>query len=397
MNKLTWSKFLKRIFACFGFDFSRFAFLSRGKIIRVLMLDFTIPVVNLNLHPCGGGGGFRKYSCELIPSSKKSQYKSCATNDLIEIPNLIDEFYLYDDVEIFIPVGGVVIKKEHKFPHYYVGLFQHYFMGGYSTWEHKDYRDIFCRGVVRIENIREMTRTKAINKGRSIVPIGVAINYSHWILSHLPKILLAQDFIKKNELGSFCFLVHDSAPKYQIESLQIFNVPYAVTKNTRMDCERVLLYKTGMNEFVQDSDVNLLVERSRALSTFETGKSLEPLARKIFLSRKQAIRKSKHEMALLEQLEAYGFVEIVADDLSFSDQIKVFNGATHLVGWHGAGLVNMIWMSPGSKVMEISFPYHTNNVFLTLAQIKDISFESVAEESLIDSGFTKRLILDFCS
>ncbi|WP_207462028.1 glycosyltransferase family 61 protein [Azospirillum sp. SYSU D00513] len=76
--------------------------------------------------------------------------------------------------------------------------------------------------------------------------------------------------------------------------------------------------------------------------------------RKIYVSRRDAsIRRVSNEEALMEALAPHGFELICPGDLSFEDQIKVFSEAEIVVGPHGAGMANVAFMTPGTKVVEI--------------------------------------------
>jgi hypothetical protein len=42
--------------------------------------------------------------------------------------------------------------------------------------------------------------------------------------------------------------------------------------------------------------------------------------------------------------------------MTIKEQMKTFAEATHIVAAHGAGLVNLLWCNPGTKVIEIQDP-----------------------------------------
>jgi len=48
-----------------------------------------------------------------------------------------------------------------------------------------------------------------------------------------------------------------------------------------------------------------------------------------------------------------GYETVVLEKMSIKDQMKTFAEASHIVAAHGAGLVNLLWCSPGTKVIEI--------------------------------------------
>ncbi len=56
------------------------------------------------------------------------------------------------------------------------------------------------------------------------------------------------------------------------------------------------------------------------------------------------------------------------EELSFSDQIRLMRGTKFVVGMHGAGLTNMLFMESGSTVLEIFDPKgYFNPCFFRLA------------------------------
>ena len=48
-----------------------------------------------------------------------------------------------------------------------------------------------------------------------------------------------------------------------------------------------------------------------------------------------------------------GWETVVLETMTVREQMKTFAEATHIVAAHGAGLVNLLWCRPGTKVIEI--------------------------------------------
>lgn len=71
-------------------------------------------------------------------------------------------------------------------------------------------------------------------------------------------------------------------------------------------------------------------------------------------------------------------------ELTPAEQIKQFSGARVLVGQHGAGLANMLWMPKGSSVVEIKPPLGKDEdfIFKNLAVVLGHNYISVSQESL---------------
>lgn len=83
---------------------------------------------------------------------------------------------------------------------------------------------------------------------------------------------------------------------------------------------------------------------------------------KIFISRKKAARRKLTNEAEAETLLAgFGFHPLTVEDFSFFEQVKILSSVTHLIGMHGAGLTNMLFMPQGGKVLELHRELHSKN------------------------------------
>jgi capsular polysaccharide biosynthesis protein len=65
------------------------------------------------------------------------------------------------------------------------------------------------------------------------------------------------------------------------------------------------------------------------------------------------VRKVENEAEVMQALAQYGFTTVDAAVLTFEDQVKLFSGCEVLVGVHGAGLTNCLFMKPGGRVLEL--------------------------------------------
>jgi capsular polysaccharide biosynthesis protein len=80
----------------------------------------------------------------------------------------------------------------------------------------------------------------------------------------------------------------------------------------------------------------------------------QPGEKKIYISRQKAkYRKVVNEEKLCKMLEEHGFEIICGENFSLAQQADIFSSAGTLLGLHGAGLANCIFMHPGSNVIEI--------------------------------------------
>lgn len=74
---------------------------------------------------------------------------------------------------------------------------------------------------------------------------------------------------------------------------------------------------------------------------------------RIYISRKRAkFRKVVNEDELIALLHRYDFKIVYAEEMSFEEQLQLFNCTKTLLSIHGAGLTNCILMPPGGNVIE---------------------------------------------
>lgn len=82
--------------------------------------------------------------------------------------------------------------------------------------------------------------------------------------------------------------------------------------------------------------------------------------RKVYLSRAAyPTRRLLNETAVTELLARHGFVTICPHQLTYAQQRVLFEEAEVIVSSHGAGLANLIWCKPGTKVIELRARHHT--------------------------------------
>jgi capsular polysaccharide biosynthesis protein len=91
------------------------------------------------------------------------------------------------------------------------------------------------------------------------------------------------------------------------------------------------------------------------------------------------------EETLLPLLEQRGFVRIDPGTMSVRDQIDHFAAADVVVGLHGAALTNLLFIRPGTRVLEIFAPGWVRHSFWMLcAAIHDVRYRYLVGEGYED-------------
>jgi capsular polysaccharide biosynthesis protein len=170
----------------------------------------------------------------------------------------------------------------------------------------------------------------------------------HWIADVLPKLFLIREMARE-----FILLLPD-IPYIRtigLESLNLLGLDFEDIVLMRQDG----FYKAGDLYFIPrisqsgHFNVELMSQLSAVLR-----KDLVPGKKKIYISRAKApCRKVLNEEAFTSLLKGHGFEVLVGEDYSLKEQATIFSGAETLVGMHGAGLANCIFMPDSSKVTEL--------------------------------------------
>lgn len=186
--------------------------------------------------------------------------------------------------------------------------------------------------------------------------------YYHWLIECLPQLV----FLKEEDLVSTVLIPDDTHAPFIRSSLALLGVeaiccvkpPHFVTINT-------LIRPVS---FSNDSLPNpLYLQKLREQLVGKGRKAWQPgeqaLGGRFYIKRVDSKqRKLLNEAALIERLHAYGFEIISPEELSFEDTLNRFKKAQFIIGQHGGGLSNMLFMPQGSTVLEIGigafYPLH---------------------------------------
>jgi capsular polysaccharide biosynthesis protein len=99
---------------------------------------------------------------------------------------------------------------------------------------------------------------------------------------------------------------------------------------------------------------------------------------RVFISRRKAgVRRIVNEKQVVDCLESFGFHTYVLEEMSFSDQVRLFSQADAIVAPHGAGLANMIFSFSGTRVLEFFGGDYISPCFYTLANGLNLNYTNL--------------------
>ena len=200
-----------------------------------------------------------------------------------------------------------------------------------------------CKYFIEVLYQNVFLKQKHIKNNCVIIYNRNSYGYFHWVLDTLPKILYA-----KKINANFTFILPESLKqKFIIDSLKKFNIKFIFIKR---DYKYLFENITYIGElYPSGSPRKEVLENLRKNIKFKK-KNIE----RIYISRnKSNRRKIINENALIKILKKYKFKILYTEKIKFKRQIEIFSKANLVIGLHGAGITNIVWMKKNSQLFEI--------------------------------------------
>ena len=220
-------------------------------------------------------------------------------------------------------------------------------------------------------------RVELSGKSLSLATEFSSQNYGHFLLDGIGRLSIFQ------KMNSKIFEMHDrifiSGPEAQWKKrlLAIFKVPPG--KILWLDRKRYVCEELTVSSFpgVRQSYPHWLCEFFKNSMAGLDGPTQNP--RRLFISRSGTSRRLKNEQELYTAAEAYGF-ELYWPERS-ENPIGDFRNADAVIGSHGAGLTDIVFMARGSRVLELMPTDHRHCYFFTLGQASGLDYTVILGES----------------
>jgi len=241
---------------------------------------------------------------------------------------------------------------------------------------------------------------------------GANKNYHHWILEVLPKIYLLK---KKKLLRKIdYFLVPGFELEFQIKTLQILGIQKKQILESQK-YKHLLADEIYSTSSIADDNSNNIFNwninfiRKTYLSAAQNRKSHFNY-KKIYLDRGEGhlIKNIKNLYSLKDnyrliinedEIKSYliskGFKIIKSQDLFFLDQVDLFSNLDCIISLHGAGLTNLIFSKPKTKVIEIRTENNINNFPYKLSKLLKLNYHSINLKTVYKTKATQNGLI-FC-
>ena len=206
-----------------------------------------------------------------------------------------------------------------------------------------------------------LPRLRQVDGTVGVMSAFAASTYYHFLFDTIPRIHFLQQY------PIDYYFVNDRSG-FQKQLLQLVGVPsnkiISATRHAHVQARRLVatsvLSRTGtVSKSVWQFLRGLLDQRDTSLS----------FPRKIYISRGDVrYRRVKNEEQVIATLAKYGYQSLKLSGLSVKQQIQLFSQVSHVVSPHGAGLSNLTFAAPHTKVLELFSPRYINPCYWTLGQ-----------------------------
>ncbi|WP_310557750.1 glycosyltransferase family 61 protein [Flavobacterium sp.] len=226
-----------------------------------------------------------------------------------------------------------------------------------------------------------------IEKGVWIID-NMSLGYFHWLTDALPRLLAS-----KRDGEQYQVLLPESYKQFSYisESLSFLG-EQIIYYNAQTPLKVKKLLVTSHTADTGNYNPILINELRNKFLYNNTNKS----DRKVFISRLKAPRrKIINEEEVINLLKLYGYEIHCFEDYTFKKQIEIMSQTKHLIGLHGAGLTNMLFMKENSKVLELrNLNDNHNNCYFSLASELNLNYFYQLNQGNRNETYSADIIVD---
>lgn len=196
-------------------------------------------------------------------------------------------------------------------------------------------------------------------------------NYFHWMCHILPRIKLLEEYgIDWNEINKI--IIPETRKDFVEQTLSILDIPIhkelTIEKRTKYIFDSLIIpSKPNRHIHIAPWSIDFLRETFLAKE--------EKQEKKILISRKSTNgRCLQNEDEIFEILSKKGYEKIYLEDYTMYEQASLFNATKEIVAIHGAGLTNLVFCQPNTKLIELFNPSYHSCLYWNICNILNLDY-----------------------
>lgn len=213
---------------------------------------------------------------------------------------------------------------------------------------------------------------------------GTTTNYYHFLFDALPRYGILREALPDTQVDS---VLVPHRTRYQQQLLAMLDIDAQLLQPSAglaWRADRLLVPSTPNHELAAPAWVVDWLRR-----TFRPTPSESQARRRLYVTRgdQRNTRRYVHERALWPELERRGFERIDPGSHSVQEQIDLFDAAEIVVAPHGAGLTNLVFCRPGTKVVEMfAADYVHMGLWNITHSIPDVEYRYLVSPGAVREG-----------
>jgi len=170
--------------------------------------------------------------------------------------------------------------------------------------------------------------------------------YYHFVIEDLPR------FFEVFRNQQFDQVIIGSKSNYILETLNFLKIENFVIKKYPVQCDELVFSEKNIGGIFTKLDHIELKNFSREIKPSNSNQIL-------FIDRKNKQkgfleRGLKYADVITNLFQNFDTTRVYLEDLSLIEQISLFKSAKLVIGFHGAGLANIVWIDGSIKILEIT-------------------------------------------
>ncbi|HWB51990.1 MAG TPA: glycosyltransferase family 61 protein [Stellaceae bacterium] len=259
-----------------------------------------------------------------------------------------------------------------------------------------------CRHLLNGDTARNVladVQNRNFRKAKKVLSVFTSVtdNYFHWHSDTLPAALLLRKYLP----GDDYVILGPVLKSWQKQSLERLGATHYIEAAGTWQVETLLTTAYAEIRSIRPDHNVKAVFRSIAASLKNEDSGVERKASRIFISREDAqTRRIVNEHQVWSELETRGFSKVLLSSMAYTEQVRLFAQAEIVVAAHGAGLTNIGFCKPGTKIIEIIPRDVHNGCFRYLSILMRLRHFWIPMGSIdkfeVDMGKFTKLITNWC-
>lgn len=200
-----------------------------------------------------------------------------------------------------------------------------------------------------------------------VAAIGDTWHHYHFLLETLPRILHIRSIVPDIQ-----FVTSQNMSPAAADCFSLLDIGVLVMDEGKLiNAPSIFMSDSPTKFWPRSADIDILRD---AFLTPNQSKSPK-LKSTIYISRSNSDRSPRGETAVEKLLQKNDTQIVFLEQLSFLEQVKTVRSARAIIGPHGAGLANIVFLDPESKVIEFSSGDRFESCYRRIAALSGLDYQ----------------------